>query len=201
MTVIAPPEAPVVSPAPRRPRRIFLVAGLVVAAGLAVGLFTSLGAPKKSGVPQPGDPVPSFTAARVNGTGTVRVSAKAMSGHPTVLLFFGDWCSICHTELPKLAAAVRSEDAAGGALSRVRVVGVDSGDLLSNAQSFVTSSGVTFPVADDQNLAIISGKFFFEGDPYAVFVNGDGTIAKVVASRISPSAFAADERALTPSGS
>jgi peroxiredoxin len=201
MTVAAPPEAPPAPPVPRRPRKVFLVVGLVAAAALAVGLFTSIGAPKKSDVPQAGDPVPSFTAARVNGAGSVRVSPKATPGRPTVLLFFGDWCSLCHTELPKLADTVRSEDAAGGPLSRIRVVGVDSGDLLSNAQSFVSSSGVTFPVAADENLAIISSRFHFEGDPYAVFVNGDGTIDKVVASRLSPSAFKADERALTPSES
>jgi peroxiredoxin len=201
MTVAAPSEAPSAPAVPRRPRKIFLVVGLVVAAALAVGLFTSLGAPKKSGVPQPGDPLPSFTAARVNGAGTVRVSAKGTAGHPTVLLFFGDWCSICHTELPKLAATVRSQDAAGGPLSRIRVVGVDSEDPLSVAQSFVSSSGVTFPVAYDPDFAIMSGKFYFEGDPYAVFVNGDGTIAKIVGSRIAPSTFRADERTLTASGS
>jgi thiol-disulfide isomerase/thioredoxin len=200
MSVAAPPEAPPAPSAPRRPRKIFLIVGLVAAAALAVGLFTSVGAPKKSGVVQAGEPVPSFTAAQVNGAGTVRVSAKG-TGRPTVLLFFGDWCSICHTELPKLAATVRAQDAAGGSLSHIRVIGVDSGDLLSNAQSFVASSGVSFPVADDQSLAIISGKFLFEGDPYAVFVNGDGTVDKVVGSRISPAAFTADERALTPSGS
>jgi peroxiredoxin len=198
---VATPEAPPAALPPRKPRKIFLVVGLVVAVALGIGLFTSIGTNKNAGPPVAGDPVPSFTASLVNGSGTVRVSAHGTSGHPTVLLFFGDWCSICHTELPQLAATVRSQDAAGGSLSRIRVVGVDSGDLLSNARSFVASSGVTFPVADDENLAIISAKFFFRGDPYAVFVNGNGTIAKILGSSISPSAFRTDERALIPSGS
>ena len=153
-------------------------------------------------MPQPGDPVPSFTAARVNGSGTVRVGIDGgTSGRPTVLLFFGHWCTICSTELPSLAATVRSQDSAGGPLSRIRVVGVDSEDPLSVAQSFVAGSGVTFPVAYDPNVAIMSGKFYFEGDPYAVFVDGDGTIHKIVASAITPAAFRADERSLIPSGS
>jgi thiol-disulfide isomerase/thioredoxin len=196
----APPPGP--PAAARKPRRIFLLVGVVVAAALGIGLFTSIGAPKKSGVPQPGDQVPSFTAARVNGAGTVRVNAKVgRSDRPTVLLFFGQWCSICRTELPSLAATVRSQDAAGGPLARIRVVGVDSEDPLSVAQSFVASSGVTFPVAYDQDAAIMNGKFFFDGDPYAVFVNGNGIIDKVIPSRISPAAFRSDERALIPSGS
>jgi thiol-disulfide isomerase/thioredoxin len=182
MTVAAP-EAPQAPLPPRKPRKIFLVVGLVVAVALGIGLFT-------------------FTAARVNGSGTLRVGGSGGSaGRPTVLLFFGHWCTICSTELPKLASAVRSQDAAGGSLSRIRVVGVDSEDPLSVARSFVAGSGVTFPVAYDPNVAIMSGKFYFEGDPYAVFVDGDGTIDQVVASAISPAAFRADEQKLIPSGS
>jgi thiol-disulfide isomerase/thioredoxin len=146
--------------------------------------------------------VPAFTAAAVVGSGTVRVTSHGgKSGRPTVLLFFGHWCTICRTELPSLAATVRSQDAAGGPLSRVRVVGVESEDPLSVARSFLASSGVTFPVAYDGDAAIMNGKFLFNGDPYGVFVDADGTIAKVVPGRIKPSAFEADERALIPSGS
>jgi peroxiredoxin len=199
---VATPEAPPAALPPRKPRKIFLVVGLVLAVALGIGLFTSIGTPKKSGVPQAGDPVPSFTAARVNGSGTVAVrAAGGAAGRPTVLLFFGHWCSICSTELPRLATAVRSQDAAGGPLSRIRVLGVDSEDPLSVARSFVAGSGVTFPVAYDPDVAIMSGKFYFEGDPYAVFVDRDGTIDKIVGSAISTAKFTAYERALIPSGS
>jgi len=199
---VATPEAPPAALPPRKPRKIFLVVGLVVAVALGIGLFTSLGTNASTGPPRQGAPVPSFTAARVNGSGTVAVSGNpGSSGRPTVLLFFGHWCSICSTELPRLAATVRSQDAAGGALSRIRVLGVDSEDPLSVARSFVADSGVTFPVAYDPNVAIMSGKFYFEGDPYAVFVNSDGTIDKIVGSAVSPATFTVDERALIPSGS
>jgi peroxiredoxin len=199
---VATPEAPPAALPPRKPRKIFLVVGLVVAVALGIGLFTSIGAPKKSGIPQPGDPVPTFTAARVIGSGTVRVGGHGgSSGAPTVLLFFGHWCSICSTELPRLAATVRTQDASGGALSRIRVLGVDSEDPLSVARSFVADSGVTFPVAYDPDVAIMSGKFYFEGDPYAVFVKSDGTIDRIVGSAIAPAKFTAYERALIPSGS
>jgi hypothetical protein len=61
---------------------------------------------------------------------------------------------------------------------------------------------VTFPVAYDPNVAITSGAFYFDGDPYAVFVRDDGTIAKIVRGDVlTPAGLVSDERALIPSGS
>jgi peroxiredoxin len=123
------------------------------------------------------------------------------NGTPAVLLFFGNWCPSCHQELPPLAAAVRAQDRAGGPLSHIRVIGVDSEDSAQSAKSFIQSSGVTFPVAADRDITVTSGLFSFEGDPYAVFVKGDGTIAKIVrGAGLTPSSFTAHERALIPSG-
>jgi hypothetical protein len=60
---------------------------------------------------------------------------------------------------------------------------------------------VTFPVAYDPDIAITSGLFYFDGDPYAVFVNGDGTISKIVRGDVlTPTMLTADEQALIPSG-
>jgi thiol-disulfide isomerase/thioredoxin len=199
MTVSAP-VPPAVAVPPRQPRKIFLVVGLVAAAGLGVGLFTSIGTKKTSGPPHVGAAVPSFSASRVNGSGTVGL-ASGGDGSPTVILFFGKWCPSCHTELPPLAAAVRAQVSAGGALSHVHVIGVDSEDTLSNAKSFVQSTGVTFPVAYDPNIAITSGAFYFEGDPHAVFVNGDGTVSRIMGSVLSVHTFTAEEKKLIPSGS
>ncbi|HWE67575.1 MAG TPA: TlpA disulfide reductase family protein [Acidimicrobiales bacterium] len=197
------PDVPPEPPAPRKPRKVFLLVGVVVAAALGVGLFTSLGTTSSatSGPPHAGGDVPSFSATNLNGAGTVQVSADAAHGTPTVILFFGNWCEACHTELPPLAAAVRQQRVAGGALSRIRVIGVDSEDTVGNAKSFIKNSGVTFPVAYDPNVSITSGDFYFTGDPHTVFVNGSGKIVKVVdGDQLSPAAFSADERALTPSG-
>jgi peroxiredoxin len=199
---VATPEAPPVPLPPRQPRKIFLVVGLVVAAALAVFLFTSVGTNKKTGPPRKGGPVPSFSAPRLNGSGTVQVPADGGGGGtPAVLLFFGDWCVQCHTELPALAAAVRRQEAAGGVLASVRVIGVDSEDSKSTGESFVTSSGVDFPVARDPNITITSGDFYFAGDPYAVFVKGDGTISAIVPGALSVTRFTAEEKKLIPSES
>lgn len=196
----------------RKPRKIFLVVGIVLALIIGVFLFTSWGTSDGSGTtgsgsgsgsaPSVGDPVPSFTSRNIGPSGGSSVSVSARrGGQPTVLLFFGNWCPSCHQELPPLAAAVRSQAGAGPGLSGIRVVGVDSEDTVGNAKSFIHDSGVTFPVAYDPNVDITSGLFYFTGDPYAVFVRGDGTIAKIVRGDVlTPSSLTSDERALIPSG-
>ena len=83
----------------------------------------------------------------------------------------------------------------------IRVVGIDSFDTTSTAKSFIRAEGVTFPVATDPQAGITSGLFYFDGDPYAVFVRGNGTIARIVRGAVlTPASFTADERALIPSG-
>jgi peroxiredoxin len=200
-------DPPSVAPAamaspPRKPRKAFLVVGLVVAAALGIGLFTSVGTKKNSGPPQAGGPVPSFSAPRLNGSGTVQVPQDAGSnGTPAVLLFFGAWCTVCTTELPPIAAAARHQAASGGPLGKVHVIGVDSEDKHDTGLAFVKSRGIAFPVAFDHDIAITSGDFYFEGDPYAVFVKGDGTISAIVRGPLSVAKFPAEEKKLIPSES
>lgn len=193
----------------RKPRKAFLFGGMALAVILGIFLFTGLGTSQGSGstgsAPRVGDPVPSFTSQNVGPSGGSSVSVASSTGsgaagRPTVLLFFGNWCASCHQELPPLAAAVRQQAAAGGPLAGVRVVGVDSEDTVNYAKSFIHSSGVTFPVAYDPNVNITSGLFYFDGDPYAVFVRADGTIDRIVRGDVlTASSLIADERALIPS--
>ena len=193
-------DPPSVTPLARKPRKVFLLVGLVVATALGVGLFTSAGTRKNTGAPHQGGPVPSFSAPRLNGSGTVRVPADGGGGGPpAVLLFFGNWCASCHAELPPLAAAVRHQETAGGTLANVRVIGVDSEDSQKAGETFVKSSGVGFPVARDPHIAITSGDFYFDGDPYAVFVKGDGSISAIVPGPISVAKFTTEEEKLIPS--
>ena len=197
-----PSPGPTEAGLPRKPRRIFLVVGLVVAAALGVGLFTTIGTNKNSGPPRQGGPVPSFSAPRLNGSGTVQVpSDGGGGGTPAVLLFFGEWCTVCKTELPPLAAAIRVQAARGGALGQLHVIGVDSEDSRPTGAAFVKRVGIRFPVAFDHNIAITSGVFYFQGDPYAVFVKGDGTISAIVPGPISVAKFTAEEKRLIPSES
>jgi peroxiredoxin len=209
-----PPAAGVPAPGPtdtgptaRKPRKRFLLigTGIGLAAVLLFGIVTSIGssdgagnAGGTSGAPHQGGPVPTFSATNVGPVGPATVSVPAGgTGTPTVLLFFGAWCTACHSELPPLAAAVRTQNAAGGPLSHIEVLGVDSLDKTSAAQNFIRTAGAGFPVAYDRNDNITSGDFWFTGDPYAVFVNADGSINRIVRGDVlTPSSFSADEHAL-----
>jgi peroxiredoxin len=211
-----PPEPGSSGPVRRGPRKRFLVIGVVVAAALGVGLFTSVGTGQSSppgsgsagggggGGPTAGGTVPAFSASNVGPVGGSKVSVPTdggSGGTPAVLLFFGNWCPSCHQELPPLAAAVRQQETAGGPLAHIRVIGVDSEDSVSSAKSFIQSSGVTFPVAYDPDVSITSGLFYFTGDPYAVFIRGNGTIDRIVRGDVlTPSTLVTDEQALIPSG-
>jgi thiol-disulfide isomerase/thioredoxin len=160
----------------RRPRLVFLVVGLVLAAGLGIGLFSSLGSPR-AGVPTVGTAAPSFSLDALGGGGTVGVPADGGgTGRPVVLVFFASWCPPCRAEMPDLAQAYRSQPNH----SRVAVIGVDGMDPTSAALQFVHDSGVSFPVAADPDYRVTEGIYAFNGDPDAVFIDGHGTIARIV---------------------
>ena len=210
-----PPPAPGADATPgpegatavRRPRKRFIFIGLGIGLLiiLLIGLLTSIGSSSSSGQPKVGDQVPHFTSSNIGPTGASQVSVPADgggSGTPAVLLFFGAWCTSCAQELPPLTATVRQQERSGGPLSGIRIIGVDSFDTTSTAKSFIHKEGVTFPVASDPQAGITSGSFFFDGDPYTVFVRGDGTISKIVAgAQLTPATFTQDERTLLPSAS
>jgi peroxiredoxin len=215
MSEAAPPDpsgaaasGPGGTPAPelRKPRKRFILVGLGIGVLIVVliGLFTSIGTTQNStGAPHVGGPVPSFTAANVGPVGPKEVSVPANggSGAPTVLVFFGAWCTSCSQELPPLTAVVRRQYDGGGGLSKIRVIGIDSFDSESTAKAFIQEMGMRFPVAADPSAEITSGLFYFKGDPYTVFVSGDGTISRIViGAQLTPASFTADERALIPSG-
>ena len=206
MTDASPPEpsaapAPGSASGPRKPRKVFLLIGILLAVVIGIFLFTGLGTNQNtSGAPHQGGPVPSFTASNIGPIGPSRVSVSG-NGSPTVLMFFGAWCTSCKQELPPLTAAIRRQSRAGGPLARIRVIGVDSFDSTSVAKPFMATEGVRFPVASDPQADITSGLFYFKGDPYTVFVKGDGTISRIVmGAQLTASTFTADERALIPSG-
>jgi thiol-disulfide isomerase/thioredoxin len=173
----------------RRRHRViaFLMAGAVVAV-LAIGLFTSLGTSTTGGPPHAGGMAPIFSLSGLNVAGNVGTPGSGgEGGRPVVLLFMGDWCTVCHSEIPPLAAKIKALHSGHGALSHLAVVGVDSEDTRSDALSFIKASGITFPVGDDASAHVMNGLYGFLGDPYAVFIEGNGTIMVIHPGPLNPS--------------
>lgn len=172
---------------------MFLVVGVVLATGLGIGLFTSLGVPRAA-VPAVGAAAPTFSLSLLEGRGSAGTPADGGgSGKPAVLLFFASWCTPCQSEVPAIADVYRGQPGS----SRVPVIGVDGQDPRNKALAFVHRSGVTFPVAVDPDYQVTEGLYDFTGDPDAVFINGNGTIAHIVHGPITASQLLAWERRLT----
>jgi peroxiredoxin len=172
---------------------ISLGIGTVAAVALIVVVSILTGAPAKTQNGEPvsalvGTTIKKFEIGGVNGT---RVQMPWATGHPTVLVFFARTCSICHTEMPKVAAYLRAHD-----VSPVKVVGDDNNETLTDARWFVRTYDITFPVAFDPADSIISGIFGFQGDPYTVFLNKHGVVEQVNAGAISVKQLASGIAAL-----
>jgi peroxiredoxin len=140
-------------------------------------------------------PLVGTTIKPFSGTGVTaaRVRAPWASGHPTVMIFFGSWCTICHTEMPTISAYLRDHDVAP-----VAVLGDDNNEPLGDAKAFVQKLGLTFPVISDPNNAISVGVFKFTfGDPETVFLNAHGEVKEVHLGAISIKDLKAGIAALT----
>jgi thiol-disulfide isomerase/thioredoxin len=179
---------------------VVVVLASAAAVALAIGLFTSVGTSSTSGPPHAGGMAPTFSLAGLNVAGRVGTpESGGGGGKPVVVLFMGDWCTICHSEIPPLAAKITALRSGRGALGHLTVIGVDSEDTLSDALSFIKSSHVTFPVGDDASAHVMNAVYGFEGDPYAVFIDGGGRIVTIHPGPLSPSQFVTLARRLLAS--
>jgi len=139
------------------------VAGLIVVAS-----NTKVGLTKSTLL---GTRVASFSLPGLNG-GTEK--APWAGGQPGVLIFFASWCIPCRSEMPKVAAYISTHPPRG-----VIVMGIDSNDAQSLAQTFIRHDHVTFPVAFDASDTVTAGIFKFGQIPETVFVDGSGIVRQV----------------------
>ncbi|SBT52617.1 TlpA family protein disulfide reductase [Micromonospora narathiwatensis] len=136
-------------------------------------------APTPSGTP--GERLPELTLACF--TGGAPVSLGDVKG-PAVINVWASWCPPCRKELPAFQRL--SERAAG----RFQVIGVNSQDSRSGAQSIGEDFGVRFPMLVDQGDAFeraLERRAF----PLTVLVDADGRI------RHTDSSGALDDARLT----
>jgi thiol-disulfide isomerase/thioredoxin len=144
-----------------------IAAGLVVAAGLGIGLAV--------GVASGPQRAPAFSLPRLGGGKEVR--------RPVVLTFFASWCTPCVSELPAIARVARQQQAAGHG---VVFVGVDANDDPSSGLSFARHSGVSFAVGSDAASAL-APKFELVGYPGTVFIDASGNVIGTVHGPVSRS--------------
>ncbi|MEU5963211.1 redoxin family protein [Micromonospora parva] len=107
-------------------------------------------------------------------TGGAPVALGAVAG-PAVINVWASWCPPCRKELPAFQRL--SERAAG----QLQVVGVNSRDSRSGAQSIGEDFGVRFPMLVDQGEAL-QRELRRNAIPLTLFVAADGQIRHVDAT-------------------
>ncbi|MGP8009142.1 MAG: TlpA disulfide reductase family protein [Acidimicrobiales bacterium] len=157
-------------------RSILICSGVAVVVG-AIALISDLTGSNGTGNPPApvaalvGQRVKDFSIGGLNG-GTI--TAPWESGKASVLVFFASYCVPCRSEMPIIAKYLRAHSP-----KAVEVLGVDTIDERSSAESMVKRDGVTFPVAFDPNGVVTTGVFGFGQIPESVFVNTKGVVEKV----------------------
>jgi cytochrome c biogenesis protein CcmG, thiol:disulfide interchange protein DsbE len=133
------------------PGRKRAAAGLIVTVAVCVVLVGAVIAidatSHRARGPAPPKPAPAFTLPSLRDPAQ-QVSLSAYRGHPLIVNFFASWCVPCKKETPLLAGFYRASH------GKVVIIGVDADDSASNARSFVTASGVGYPVGFETTPAI-----------------------------------------------
>ena len=118
--------------------------GAVLAIALISVVSALTGGKVTSGSTQIPSALQGKTIAHFSESGLYGGTEKAPweDHHPSVLVFFASWCTVCQPEIPKVATYVSTHNLGG-----VVVLGIDANDTRSAAQAFVKKDRVKFPVA------------------------------------------------------
>jgi thiol-disulfide isomerase/thioredoxin len=135
-------------PLPSRKRAttglIVTVAACLVLIGAVIAIDATSHHTPKAAAPKP---APALTLPSLRDPAQ-QVSLSAYRGHPVIVNFFASWCTPCKKETPLLASFYRASH------GKVVIIGVDADDNAPNARSFVTASGVGYPVGFETTPAI-----------------------------------------------
>jgi cytochrome c biogenesis protein CcmG/thiol:disulfide interchange protein DsbE len=136
------------------------VAGLL---GLLVWRLTH-----QSHAPKIGGPAPSFTAKRMDGTGTINLAS--FRGKPVVINFWASWCNPCKSEAAALEQAWQRYRGQG-----VVFLGIDYHDVTGDARNFLAHHSLTYPTLLDGS-GMIGDRYGLRGVPETYFVDRKGRI-------------------------
>jgi cytochrome c biogenesis protein CcmG, thiol:disulfide interchange protein DsbE len=154
----------------------YLVAGLVLAFSLFMGLFVLpyLGVKKAESSPLVGQPAPDFLLAYVTPAEAGKTQRLSdLQGTTVVLDFWASWCAPCRAQTPVLERVAQKLGP-----ERLRVLGVGTSDDRASVERFLQKNAQSYPsVFDDQDVA--SELYQVRSLPTLVVLGKDGTVRAV----------------------
>jgi cytochrome c biogenesis protein CcmG/thiol:disulfide interchange protein DsbE len=154
----------------------YLVAGLVLAFSLFMGLFVLpyLGAKQAEASPLVGQPAPDFLLPYASPSEKGKQQRLSdLQGQAVVLDFWASWCGPCRAQTPVLARVAKAFGP-----NKLRVLGVGTSDDRAAITRFLSTEPLGYAsVFDDQDVA--SSLYHVQGLPTLVLVAKDGTVRAV----------------------
>ena len=153
--------------------RALKLSGQVIALATVAGLLGLLiwRVTHKSAPPKIGGPAPTFMLGRVDQPGSITLAS--LRGKPVVLNFWASWCEPCKGEAKMLEQASHQYKSQG-----VIFVGVDWHDLMSDARTFLSKHGVTYPTVLDRS-GSVADRYGVSGVPETYFIDRRGRLVGV----------------------
>jgi len=123
--------------------------------------------------PLVGKQAPDFTLPTLDGK---TVSLSQFHGQPILINFWASWCLPCREEMPELVRSYETHKAEGFMILGLNLT---YSDTLTDVQAFVNEFHMTFPVLLDKDGQVAEKLYPLPGAPTSIFINRDGTIARV----------------------
>jgi thiol-disulfide isomerase/thioredoxin len=175
---------------------VIAIVALVVSLGGSSGPATkpagpvTVAGPARATIIPNGGAIPGFSAPGRTGG---RISWSDYKGAPTVLALWAPWCPHCQKELPILSRAVAKYPGVN-LLTIATEVDAKPGPTVDG---YMSSEGLSFPVAMDDKGATLAKAFGLEAFPLLYYVNADGTVNRSVVGEAPESDMEAAIRAIS----
>ena len=187
------------TPAPRRPRLVFLIPLAIFVALAAVFLIRLETGGDLEAIPSAlvGKPAPEFTLQPLEGADRPGFATADLKGTVTVVNVFASWCGPCRIEHPQLIELARDD--------RIRMVGVNYKDVPDNAVRFLAELGNPYEAIGVDSSGRTAIDWGVYGVPETFVVDRDGVIRLKHIGPIDAAALEAEirpaiEAALAPGG-
>lgn len=120
---------------------------------------------------EPGDEVPAFTAATLDGG---EFESAELAGTPYLLNIWATWCAPCRHEMPELQ---QLHEAFSGQNFQVVGVSVDDRGSRETIKEFLAEVGVTFPIYHDPSWEI-QDTYGLLGLPGSFLMDAEGRLVR-----------------------